>query len=552
MRVLATILITLLLTGVAQAQTLANSPSSKGSVEGHVLDADTGAPVPNVPVSVEGSSESVKTDTAGRFTVPGLSPGMHSVRVLSQFLGSFLATGEVNVESGSQPAEIDFRVRMDGSISGRVLDENKEPLKGLTVFLIGREYVGGVLRYSTDGRARTNDRGEYHVDHVRPRHAYLVLAESGKQSTGAISDGDPAHRKPVLVPTYFPNSTSIAGAIPVALLSSAEHRDGVDILVSSSPSYCVEAMLTADGRPAALSFDIQNTQDFSKFRPAGVGSSSDATSDAMSGPDGRIRVCGLPSGEFQLVAFRRPEHRREPLPYLGITSVTITDDDVRGIRLTASRPVTITGEVKWSDSSSDNTPPGELYVNILRLSLPSPLGPSKSVKVSVPGQFSVAGLPEGDYSLRVGVRAANAYVKDVLYGGLSVLHKPLQIQGEGGGTLSVVVGRDGGSIQARTADSDGKIVPFTWVAILPSSAGSQAILGDAMIYGQSDQNGSFRSLPLAPGKYRVIAATEEMSRTPEVVDKIWERRITTEEVEVSPRAVTHVDLEPKTIDWAAQ
>ena len=46
-----------------------------------------------------------------------------------------------------QTVTSDFALPLRGTISGRVLDENDEPVPGIEVALIAREYGAGAIRY---------------------------------------------------------------------------------------------------------------------------------------------------------------------------------------------------------------------------------------------------------------------------------------------------------------------------------------------------------------------------------------------------------------------
>ena len=58
------------------------------------------------------------------------------------------------------------------------------------------------------------------------------------------------------VPTYYPSSPSIEGAEPV-VLRPGEVREGMDIRMARSPSFCIDGMVEAGGGPAP--FEIRET-----------------------------------------------------------------------------------------------------------------------------------------------------------------------------------------------------------------------------------------------------------------------------------------------------
>jgi outer membrane receptor protein involved in Fe transport len=66
-----------ILCSIAVPASAAPPSASPGSIVGSVHDATTGVPLSNVEIHVVGSSESTRTDAAGRFTLPPLAPGSY-------------------------------------------------------------------------------------------------------------------------------------------------------------------------------------------------------------------------------------------------------------------------------------------------------------------------------------------------------------------------------------------------------------------------------------------------------------------------------------------
>ena len=80
-----------------------------------------------------------------------------------------------------------------------------------------------------------------------------MLVQKRNRISGPLSDAplDPALRLPAFVPTYYPNAAAIDGAEMITL-KPGEVRDGVDIRVLRSPSFCLDA--TVVGASGQLPF----------------------------------------------------------------------------------------------------------------------------------------------------------------------------------------------------------------------------------------------------------------------------------------------------------
>lgn len=504
-------------------------PGPDGSVSGRVLDADTGAPLKDVGVVAQeaGLGESAKTDTEGRYTVTGVSPGKHTIAVYGLRRWPNLGSSDAIVQKGATTPNVDFRVRFEGAISGRVLDGGGDPVVGMPVMVIGREYYAGALRYFSDGYAVTNDRGEYAIQDVRAGRTVFVLAETRKQYKSAISDAPPtpALRIPAYRATYYPSAESVQSATAIRLHSS-ERRENVDIRILRSPSYCVDAVLMATGTPASLNFKV--TDELTSSAYLTPGSSSSGPPGVASRADGKIRVCGLYPGTFRIAAF----HRAGTTPDLfGATTVSIGKDDVHDVKVAAVVPATVPAEVAWAG------PPPEPSTPVQFQFWPQPVSndsmPGRSLRPEVPGQFTFDGLQPVEYAVRMFLGPAtvvpNGYIKDITYGSQSVFHLPWKIgAAEPGARVLITVANDGGFIKATGP-------PGSHIVIVPAAATSEAIVADSLVV---DKTG-----PLAPGKYYVFATADLIDNTPESIAAIWRARTSARQVEVAPKSTVEVTLD---------
>ena len=129
-----------------------------GSIRGVIKNAVTGAPLPGAIVLTITSSKSengttrtklnATADAEGRYELSDLSPGRYLIYVRSADpLGPKGGSRIVNLRAGEHLSSIDFVLRPYGVISGRVLDDNKQPVPGATVYAISREYSFGALEY---------------------------------------------------------------------------------------------------------------------------------------------------------------------------------------------------------------------------------------------------------------------------------------------------------------------------------------------------------------------------------------------------------------------
>ncbi len=539
-------------------------PSETGSISGVVTDAATGAPVVGLRVFIlaRGQPPSTTTDAQGRYTLTDVRPGCHRVMTDSSEGGPPLADGRrlVNLRAGQDLSSIDFRLQPKQSVSGKVVDDNGEPLPGMEVVLLGREYFLREVRYFRRSSARTNDQGEYRIvrhnsRQVAPGAGWLLLARQLNRKMHPVSDapGDPKLRRPATIPTYYRGAVSPDGGT-LLILRPGEQREGVDIRMLRSPAYCLEAQLDIEGQAGDLSFWIHPTEP--SFGFGATGGSPGVPSGGEVGPDGKIRLCGLHRGDHRLTGFSGDHNAPDSF---GATVVSITDRDVKGITVVPQPRLPLSGQVVWAGEPPDE--PVESEVSISVWPVHRTVGGFNRGRSSIPGEFAVQArqsLAGGridplmdEYSVRAHLRqSGNLYLKDVTYAGTSILHKPFYLgSAMAGAELRVIVDHDGGVLETHVADGDGEPVGGASVLVIPKAAKTVHTLAATRVTGETDQNGEYTSPGLAPGAYYVLATRAALTdHSPETISVLFGARLKAEEVEIEPNDTVQLTLEPAELE----
>jgi hypothetical protein len=157
----------------AWAQTPQPEPPT-GSLSGVVKDATTRAPLEGVSVRVGEST--VETNIQGQFTIQKIEPGRQWVSVRD---AGRAASGGVSVlvNPRQNVSGVEVFLKLGGTISGKVLDEERHPVAGAAVLLLEKRFEFGQMVYSPSLTAIADSHGDYRLAPVPAERGFLILAK---------------------------------------------------------------------------------------------------------------------------------------------------------------------------------------------------------------------------------------------------------------------------------------------------------------------------------------------------------------------------------------
>ena len=540
----------LLVVGSAFAQTGIAPVTPTGTISGQVLNSVTKAPIANVDVSARIGSSPVntKTDEQGHYTLKGILPGLRNVNAEMEMPNEFpiSATRRVQMGAGQEITNIDFLLHVSPRIKGRVIDENKEPMPGVNVMLVTREYLHGALRYVFSGSAIADDEGNYEINRLLAGHAYLLVARVHAPHTEAISNlpDDPAMRKRVAEMTFYPGATAIEGAQALTL-RDGEVREGIDIPLQRGPSFCMEGRVLAGTRAEVMNFQIAPEKP--TYGQSGNGGMyGRAPINGKTGGDGAVRACGLTPGIYT-VTVDEPAPGLDAPAFFGTAAISVKDSDLHDVVI-AARPkipvpieVALDGPVPVLPSGTSPAPPAKLGLRFESLVHTAYFPELKDGQIEMPGSAMIDGAAVDDYFVTITRLTGGMYVKDVTYGGVSVLRGVVRVgNAPADASLRVLIGQDGAFVQAKATDKDNTPLADVPVTIFPVDAVTEADIAVTYVTAHTDQTGAWKSAALAPGKYYVMATTTDPDRSPEFIGKLLAMRTQIDPVEIGAGATVSV------------
>jgi len=466
----------------------------------------------------------VEANADGTFTFSGLGPGDVTVTVTGagdanpvQFSKSF------TLLPGQYITGVELVVPSWGSISGHVLDAGGNPMRGIGLELLGREYRGGVLQYAPRGTTVTDEHGAYKFPQASPAMSWIVSVTPRIRLSPTLPTGG---RRPTAPPvTYYPGTTDIEGALPM-VLRPGEQVEGIDIKVTQSPTYCIGGAIQIGDTPGAEPFQI--------FQEDSHGFAIREVYTASSDGAGKFLTCGMLSGSYRIVAGAKPV---SGVYHSAAARVVLRDGDDRTLRLVVQTIPAVKFSWELAGTPKSRTPPP------VAASLDGLLQPAMpSIQISGGQRYA----PLTDYVVTAAGLPLGYYVKDETVAGIRALRRPILpwMSVLTGAEIHFVVGSDGATVGGAVTDANGNPVADSKVLILPEDAVTPEELSVSMRVVAPDSHGQFISGTVAPGKYQVLATSSPVVPTPECMARILRARPGAQEADVGPGGTTSVKLNP--------
>jgi hypothetical protein len=504
--------ILLLLASVLIAQNSAQQQTpAPALIEGVVLKSGSTDPLQGVTITAtsdSGAAKKATSDADGNFSIRDLAAGRYVLSISrTGFAKPKRGAGPVNITliAGQSVTGVKLQMAATAVITGKVLDENKNPLPGKTVYAIsprydmGRRILDPNPPSSAGFSAMTDENGAFRLYGIEAGDYYVVTSADRGLSRFYPGVTDPAD---AVALTLRPGSETggidihvVPVPVYVARLKSATPIDGIS--VAGSNTMTISLISTAFIQLNYLSrggWDIRNVV------PYGIGFGRSN--------DGVIESPGLPPGSYDL--------------FIGSASFSsgsshvafdITNHDVDLGSLTAVRLSPLTGQIHAPDG---------LKVDAMRVTL-TPLDghdrilttpASTTARIGVDGTFRFTSSPvipvgsdtggsvvDGDYQVGLSGLPSNTFVASAMYGGRDVLDSGLHIEGSPNSPLEITIGV-GGLVQGVVKKGN-DVVRDSLVAIIPSVTHR----GNMNLYktASTDQDGNFTIRGVAPGDYSILA-----------------------------------------------
>jgi hypothetical protein len=519
---LSTLIFTMAIAAIAASPLRAQNDTAakKASISGRVVREESGTPLARVNVVLRpapgsgggGTALSATTDAAGHFRIPGIAAGGYRLQVsrdgfVPQEFGAKTAGGVgaiLTLAAGQEMDDLLFRLQSGGVISGRVTDENGDPLPHVEVQILRKSGVHGSMRISRDELpADTDDRGEYRVFDLLPGHYFAAAS---------YSPGIPlenAKESAKYAPSFYPGSNDLAHASSIEVAAGQE-ISSIDFVLRPSRVVRVRGSVLngMTGKPAkGASVTLQPAE------TAAAQLGLDPL-NGVAGADGSFEIASVPPGSYLAVATLEDQSRQ----YFARQNVDVGPAGLDALSLVISPGINVPGRVTYGDKA--DTPTSETSV-ILR-SGEDFFTQGRTAPLNTDGTFVAKNVSAGMYQVDLRPTCGGCYLKSAKMAGVDVLQGGLDLTaGVPRGELVILVSASAGTVDGTVTNGDDLPVAGALVALVPEAGHRK----EGRLYKESttDQYGGFNLRGVTPGNYKVFAwdgAQDVTYRDPEFMKSL--------------------------------
>ncbi len=481
------------------AQTPAPAPRTVARVQGTVINTFTGEGLRKATVILrssdtqKGISYAEEADPNGHFRIDDVQPGEYTVTADRQgyYLRPEGAPGAPAPHLTIAPGKLidDLLVRMapTAAISGRVVDQDGDPVRGALVHAMQYVYVSGKRELRQTIQVVTKDKGDYRLFNLRPGRYFIQVTTVSRMQFTVVG---PLPQAAPPATTFFPNAPEADSATPVEL-HAGDDLHGYDVSLRIESTYTIRVKLPA-GPETTLTPQLF-LRDGS--RPA---------RQTIGRPDGNLAFLNVPAGSYVVMLTR---HDGASTTYARLdVDVRNADVDAGTADFQAAHDLSGTAKIEGQARAPQN-------LTIRLQSDGAAFSPAAIAEIKSDGSFTLKGIPPGAYRVALNAGMDNLYLKSIRLGDQLLSDRRIELTKPVTYPLAVLLGADVGEIDGAVKQASGE--PFVHARVTLFPDGAIADRGDFFKFTFSDEKGEFHFKGVAPGDYKIFAWEDVLAGQPQ-------------------------------------
>ncbi|HEY1945886.1 MAG TPA: carboxypeptidase-like regulatory domain-containing protein [Bryobacteraceae bacterium] len=482
-------------------------------VAGRVTNLFTGEPLRKVNVHLSQVSRQANakaqgygglSDAQGYFRFEGISAGQYSLRgdrpgflmTLYGAKGPGQSGTFITLQAGQEMTDLSFGLIPQAVITGRVLDEDGDPVSGVQVEGLKQSWSRGKLRFMQQGMPAENE--------------------------APAIPGAPQLQQ---VRTFFPDSTSLDAASQITV-AAGQTASGTDIHLQRVRTFHVRGKIAAGAGGRFILSLLPKDQSMLMFG-----------AQASAAKDHTFDISGVAPGTYTLTAVDIQNGRASPVAR---QPIEVGAADLNDVILSIVPPGTLRGHVLVE---GDGPAAPDFHPQLFLASDEGVMAMSQ-VKFADDGTFSVENIRPGKYYPQINNAPEGAYLKSVRWGQQELLGKELDFSNGASGDLEIVfrygAAQVGGIVQIPQ-DANKTTPPDFTIVLVPEVLNAD---GSGMDFSRVDQTGAFSFKRVTPGRYLAYALEQvdnNQLQNPDVLKQLASKGV---EVDVKEKDNKQIQLTP--------
>jgi hypothetical protein len=476
------------------------------TVSGMVIRSQDGTPLKNATVHLSNDADrehriATRTSADGHFGLKNVPPGQYKLRVsrngyVDQELnqrkpGDPGAT--FTLRAGQRISDLVFKLARAAVITGKVFDEDGEPMVGVSVRAMRQDFTHGRKGLGFASENTTNDLGEFRLFGLNPGRYYISAQLSAwdhvvgdREFSGADKNaGEKGYTK-----VYYPSALEVAKASNI-YVKEGEEVPSIDIFMKEVTVYEVR------GKVQYL-FPHRGTSDTRVMVTRRVKDPGweIVGEEILVKTDGSFQILELAPGEYTVRAYFFDQEKF----YSTQEDVDVVNTDVDGLMLSLAPGTDIAGHLVWDGKPSLE---GEQASVFLSSEESEVWGRDGWAHVEENNQFTMKEVSQGTFLINVNGISKDCYIKEVHFGETSLPDHLLHVKRGVVGPLDVTVSSKGARIQGMVTNGESIPVAGVWVVAVPDE--SKRNLRELFKSVTTDQYGRYDLRGLAPGTYSIFS-----------------------------------------------
>jgi protocatechuate 3,4-dioxygenase beta subunit len=485
-------------------------PEDLCTLSGRVLNASSGEPVRRVTVVLMRADPTpgepplaytTASDAQGGFAMKDVEPGKYRLTANRNGFVNFTYGARSPLRPGTtlslarrqNVTELTLKMTPHAVITGRIVDEEGEPVPQVQLSLQGYRYLQGRRQLlSAGGVANTNDLGEYRIFGVAPGKFYLSAMPYGGAPNYAVDRSTTAAPEETYAATFYPGTTDAAGATQLDVPAGAQLR-GIDMVLKKTRTVHIKGHVThgLSGRVAISVLAIPRSN--AGFMPGMRNVPVDAA--------GNFDIRNVTPGSYTVTAVFNDGAGA----HIGRAPVDVGTSNIEGVQITLSTGLTVKGRVR-SDPEGSPVDLSNTRVGVQAREPVIMFGGGGQMKADDQGNFELKNIAPDRYNISATGLPSGAYVKSVRSDQIDVLAAGLDLSGGAPpAAIDIVISSRGATVTGTVQnEKTANPAPGATVVLIPEEKERR----DQQYYVRNvaaDQQGAFSLTGVPPGAYRLYA-----------------------------------------------